>query len=92
MWIYNKWFKVKLLTLNFDKTQYFQFITGNSSFIDMKIGYNNNLITNVSNTKISWNSYRKYVVLENQQGANHNPKMQPAKQLDLSSNICHRKH
>jgi hypothetical protein len=66
MWIYNKWFKVKLLSFNFDKTQYIQFITGNSSFIYMKIGYNNdNLITNVSNAKISWNSYRKYMVLEN---------------------------
>ena len=73
MWIYNKWFKVNLLSLNFDKTWYIEFITGNSSFIDMTIGYDNNLITNVSNTKISWNSYWKYMVLENQQRANYNP-------------------
>jgi len=54
MWIYNKWFKVNLLSLNFDKTRYIQLITGNSSFIDITIGYDNKLITNVSNTKISW--------------------------------------
>jgi len=39
----------------------------------MTIGYDNKLITNVSNTKISWNSYWKYMVLENQQRANYNP-------------------
>jgi hypothetical protein len=34
----NKWFKANLLSLNFDKTHYIQFITKNISFIDINIG------------------------------------------------------
>jgi uncharacterized protein YdaL len=48
------WFKLNLLSLNFDKTPYIQFITKNNSFVDMNLDYNQ---TNFSCTsyKISCN-------------------------------------
>jgi hypothetical protein len=62
----NDWFKANLLTLNFDKTYYIQFITKNSSTININIGYDNKQITNSTSTKflgliidnmLSWKSH-----------------------------------
>jgi hypothetical protein len=39
----NEWFKANLLSLNFDKTNFIQFITKNSSRIDVNVGCDNNL-------------------------------------------------
>jgi hypothetical protein len=38
----NDWFKANLLTLNFDKTYFIQFLTKNSYAVDMHIDYCNN--------------------------------------------------
>jgi hypothetical protein len=60
----NDWFKANLLTLNFDKTYYIQFMTKNSSTIN--IGYDNKQIANSTSTKclgliidnmLSWKSH-----------------------------------
>jgi hypothetical protein len=43
----NDWFKANLLTLNFDKTYYVQFLTKNSSAMNIHIAYDNNQIANL---------------------------------------------
>jgi hypothetical protein len=43
--------KDNLLSLTFDKTCYIQFIAKNVSFIDMDIGYDDKIMTIVSNTE-----------------------------------------
>jgi hypothetical protein len=45
----NDWFKVNLSTLNFDKTYYIQFMTKNSSTININIGYDNKQIADSTN-------------------------------------------
>jgi hypothetical protein len=47
----NKWFTTNLLSLNADKTQYMQFVTKNSSLIDLHLEYKNKEIANTFNTK-----------------------------------------
>jgi hypothetical protein len=47
----NDWCKANLLMLNFDKTNYIQFMTKNSSAINVNIGYDNKQIVNSTNTK-----------------------------------------
>jgi hypothetical protein len=47
----NECFKANLLSLNFDKTNFKQFITKNSSRIDVNIGCVNKLISSTSNLK-----------------------------------------
>jgi len=47
----NSWLKRNLLSLNFDKTHYLQFIPKNSQEIDMQILYKNKLTNNTYNTK-----------------------------------------
>jgi hypothetical protein len=47
----NDWFKANLLMLNCDKTNYIQFMTKNSSAINVNIGYDNKQIVNSTNTK-----------------------------------------
>jgi hypothetical protein len=37
----NRWFSTNLMSLNIDKTHYTQFITKNSSFIDLNISHEN---------------------------------------------------
>ena len=39
----NPLFKASLLSLNFDKTHYIQFITKNIYFVDLKLDYSNKL-------------------------------------------------
>jgi len=60
----NKWFRLNQLSLNFNKTNYIHFTTKRNMSINLKIGFNNNLITNSSYTKflvvtmdstLSWN-------------------------------------
>jgi hypothetical protein len=60
----NKWFKANQLSLNFNKTNYVHHATKINMLINLKIGFNNNLITSRSYTKfldhmmdytLSWN-------------------------------------
>jgi hypothetical protein len=62
----NKWFRVNQLSLNFNKTIYVHFTTKRNMSVNLKIGVNNNLITNCSYTKflgmtvdntLSWNNH-----------------------------------
>jgi hypothetical protein len=47
----NDWFKANLLTLNFNKTCFIQFLTKNSYAVGMHIDYGNNQIAKSTNTK-----------------------------------------
>jgi len=47
----NNWFKVNQLILNYNKTNYLQFNTKNSSDYDLKLNYQDNYIKSSSNTK-----------------------------------------
>jgi hypothetical protein len=47
----NRWFSTNSLSLNIDKTHYMQFITKNSSLIDLNISHGNKKIANICNTK-----------------------------------------
>jgi hypothetical protein len=67
----NEWFNVHLLSLTLDKTHYTQFITKNSSLIDLNVGYDNKQISNISNLKfhgiftdntLSWKSHIDMIV------------------------------
>jgi len=62
----NKWFRANQLSLNFSKTNYVHFTTKRNMPFNLKIGFNNNLITNSSYTKLlevtinntlSWNNH-----------------------------------
>jgi len=62
----NKWFRANQLSLNFNKKNYVHFTTKRNVSVDLKIGFNNNLITNSSYTKflrvtmdntLSWNNH-----------------------------------
>jgi len=61
----NKWLRANQLSLNFNKTNYVHFTTTRNMSVNLKIGFNNNFITNSSNTKflgvtmndtLSWNN------------------------------------
>jgi hypothetical protein len=41
------WFKVNLLSLNFDKTHCIQFITKDNSFVGLNLGYDNKQIAHI---------------------------------------------
>jgi hypothetical protein len=67
----NDWFKANLLTLNFDKTYYVQFLTKNSSAMNIHIAYGNNHIAKSTNTKflgliidnmLSWKSHVDWLI------------------------------
>jgi hypothetical protein len=47
----NRWFSTNLLSLNIDKTYYMQFVTKNSSLIDLNIMHGNEKIAYICNTK-----------------------------------------
>jgi hypothetical protein len=47
----NRWFNTNLLSLNLDKTHYMQFVTKNSSVIDLKIIHGSKNITNTCSRK-----------------------------------------
>jgi hypothetical protein len=62
----NKWLRVNQLSLNFNKTNYVHFTTKRNMSINLKIGFNDNFITNSSYTKflgvtmnntLSWNNH-----------------------------------
>jgi len=48
----NGWLNTNSLFLNYEKSQYIHFMTKSSSIIDIVIGYNNELHTSTSNTKL----------------------------------------
>lgn len=65
------WFKVNLLTLNFDKTQYLEFRTKNYYNITTQIKYDHKSLTNVTETKflgliidntLSWKQHIEQVI------------------------------
>jgi hypothetical protein len=67
----NKWFKVSLLSINVDKTDYIQFKTKNKPTLDINIICNDNLITPVLNIKflgiyihdsIDWSCHVEYII------------------------------
>ena len=47
----NEWFSANLLSLNFSKTHFMQFLTKNGSLNEINIEYNIKLISNTSNLK-----------------------------------------
>jgi hypothetical protein len=47
----HKWFQLNLLSLNFEKTKFLQFLTKNSHEINIKVSYENNKIDNTHNIK-----------------------------------------
>jgi hypothetical protein len=47
----NEWLKANLLSINFDKTHFIQFITNNKPKTNIKIKYDNKQITVISNIK-----------------------------------------
>jgi hypothetical protein len=49
--IWNDWFKKKLLSLNFTKTQFTNFTTKNNNQIEININYNNKFIPTITYTK-----------------------------------------
>jgi len=62
----NEWFRANRLSLNFNKTNYVHFTAKRNMSVNLKMGYNNNLITNSSYTKflgvtmdniLSWNNH-----------------------------------
>jgi hypothetical protein len=62
----NKWLRANKLSLNFSKTNYVRFTTKKNRSVNLKIGFNNNFITNSSYTKflgvtmnntLSWNNH-----------------------------------
>jgi len=62
----NKWLRANQLPLNFSKTSYVHFSTKRNMMVNLKIGFNNNFITNSSYTKflevtidntLSWNNH-----------------------------------
>jgi hypothetical protein len=69
----NEWFKANLLSLNFDKTNFIQFITKNSSHIDINIDCDNKLISSTSKLKflgliidktLTWKGHIEMIVLK----------------------------
>jgi hypothetical protein len=65
------WFEANLLTLNFDKTHYVQFLTKNSSAMKKHTAYDNNQIVKSTNTKflgliidnmLSWKSHVNWLM------------------------------
>jgi hypothetical protein len=62
----NKWLRANQLSLKFNKTNYVHFTTKRNMSINLKIGFNNNFITNSSytiflgvtmNNTLSWNNH-----------------------------------
>jgi len=62
----NKWLRGNQLSVNFNKTSYVLFTTKRNMSVNLKIGFNNNFITNSSYTKflgvtmnntLSWNNH-----------------------------------
>jgi hypothetical protein len=47
----NEWLKANLLSINFDKTHFIQFITNNKPKTNIRINYDNKQITSISNIK-----------------------------------------
>jgi len=67
----NKWLRANQLSLNFNKTNYVQFATKRSMSVNLKIGFDNNFITNSSYTKflvvtmnntLSWNNHIDFLM------------------------------
>jgi hypothetical protein len=67
----NDWFKANLLTLNFDKTYFIQFLTKNRYTMDIHIVYCNNQIAEATNTKflgliidnmLSWKGHVDWII------------------------------
>ena len=67
----NKWLRANQLSLNFIKTNYIHFTTKRNMSVNLKIGYNNNFITNSSYTKflgvtmnntLSWNNHIDLII------------------------------
>jgi hypothetical protein len=48
----NEWFQVNQLTLNYNKTHYFQFTNKNSWDYNLKLHYQGNNVKRASNTKL----------------------------------------
>ena len=62
----NKWLRANQLSLNFNETNYIHFTTKRNMPVNLKIGFNNNFITNISciqflgvtmNNTLSWNNH-----------------------------------
>jgi hypothetical protein len=67
----NKWFKVNLLSINVDKTHYFQFKTKNKPTLDISIPCDGNLITYSPKIRflgiqiqdsLNWNFHIEYII------------------------------
>jgi hypothetical protein len=62
----NKWLRANQLSWNFNQTNYVHFTTKRNMSVNLKIGFNNNFVTNSSCTKflgvtmkntLSWNNH-----------------------------------
>jgi hypothetical protein len=49
--IINSWFQTNLLSLNFDKTNFVQFLTKNNHELDLQVSYENKQIASIHNIK-----------------------------------------
>jgi hypothetical protein len=67
----NEWFKVNLLSINFNKTRFIQFTTKNKPVTNIKIAYDNKQITTISNIKflgiyindtITWKCHVEHII------------------------------
>jgi hypothetical protein len=67
----NNWFQTNLLTLNFDKTNFLQFLTKNSHELDVHVSYENRQIVNIYNIKflrlsmdssLSWKNHIDHLI------------------------------
>ena len=67
----NKWLRANKLSLNFNRTNYVHFRTERNMSNNLKIGFNNNFITNSSYTKflgvtmnntLSWNNHIDFLI------------------------------
>jgi hypothetical protein len=69
--VFYSWFQINLLSLNFEKTKFFQFLTKDSHEIDIQVSYENNKIDNTHNinflglivdTSLSWKNHTDQLV------------------------------
>jgi hypothetical protein len=57
----NKWFQLNLLSLNFGKTKFLQFLTKNSHEIDTQVSYKHSKIDNTQFTAVPFSAGKRFI-------------------------------